>query len=164
MDNSLFFCDIEENDGTARIISLLRSFSSEHAIPVYIISAPLGFEPSFPPRYSEAFAVLVPKHKICFINCNADSNASFDDYCDDFIEDLGYLSEKYDYRSHLGRPRTWRDILTIKLDSSEIDCAESIMRSCFLDDDINQRNADFLISLLMEQYIADVSRMESEKN
>ena len=158
MDNSLFFCDIEENDSTARIISLLQTFSSKNAIPIYIISAPLGFETSSQYHYSEAFAVLVPKHKICFINCNASANATFDDYCDDFIEDLGYLSEKYDYRSHLGRPRTWRDALTKKLVSSEIDCAESIMTSCLIEDEISQRNADFLISLLIGS-INDISRI-----
>lgn len=159
MDNSLFFCDIEETDNTARIISLLRTFSSEHATPVYLINAPLGFETSTQYLYSDAFAVLIPKHKICFINCNAYCHEEFEEYCDDFIEDLGYLSEKYDYRSHLGRPRIWKNALIEKIDSADdIDCAESLLASCALDDEINQRNADFLISLLIGS-INDISRI-----
>lgn len=159
MDNSLFFCGIEETETNARIISLLHDFSSEHATPVYILNAPLGFETTTQYRYSEAFAVLIPKHKICFVNCNTSSFEEFEEYCDDFIEDLGYLSEKYDYRSHLGRPRTWKKALIEKIDTADnVDCAESILSSCALDDEVSQRNADFLISLLIGS-INDISRI-----
>ena len=45
--------------------------------------------------------------KIIFINYGTDDE-TFDFYVSDFVEDLGSISDKYEYRKIVGRPRDWR--------------------------------------------------------
>ncbi|MGW8114020.1 DEAD/DEAH box helicase [Caproicibacterium sp. NSD3] len=160
MDNSLFFCDVQKNDNNAALINTLRLYSEQHSVQIYIIKSPLGTEPSRY-DYDDAVAVLTPKHKICLVNFRATDNDDFKDFCDDFIEDLGYLSDKYDYRAQLGRPRTWRNSLITQLNKPNIESADFVFKSTFLEDTIEQRNADFLISLLIGS-INDISRIGGE--
>ena len=107
MDNGLFFCNVQENELNKELMNYLQEYSNSNATQIYIISAPLGLENKKRYDYKDGFVILRPKYKICFVNFR--NSGEFEDYCDDFLEDLGYLSEKYDYRQALGRPRLWRD-------------------------------------------------------
>ena len=157
MNSSLFFCGVEEGPLNSGIIEMLRLYSERNSAQVYVLHTPLG-NTGKDYEFKDAIVVLVPKHKICFINLNSAAEDQFEDFCDDFIEDLGYLSEKYNYRSHLGRPRTWKDKLTVKQQLSDIENIDNILEHTFLEEEIDQRASDFLISLLIGS-INDIARI-----
>ncbi len=59
---------------------------------LYLITAPLGEKINY--EYEEnVIVVLSPGHKIIFLDLAC--RAEFDEYFDDFISDLGALSNKY---------------------------------------------------------------------
>lgn len=39
----------------------------------------------------------------------------FDDYVEDFIEDIGYIAKKYEFSKLVGRPRQWREDFVVKI-------------------------------------------------
>lgn len=103
MDNSLFFNGLIKNNRNCDVIEQLNLYSESNTIQVYLISTPLGeLEDRY--EYNDAAVLLVPKHKICFINFDNTQEEAFEDFCDDFIDDIGYLSDKYEYRTEIGRP------------------------------------------------------------
>lgn len=159
MDNSLFFCNVEKISQNSKLIELLAIYSRQHSIQIYIINGPLGMDVASLYDFDAAVIVLIPKHKICLINLQPDGDTNaFHGFCEDFIEDLGYLSEKFDYRTQLGRPRAWKNRLITYMDADSIMSAEDILSHCTLNNSIDQRNADFLISLLIGS-INDISRI-----
>lgn len=158
MDNSLFFCNFEKDETNTEIIEKLNTYSDNKSIQMYLIDSPLGQSKQSQYDYKNAFVLLIPKHKICIINQLYENSDDFEDYCDDFIEDLGYLSDKYDYKQKLGRPRIWKDKYIDRKLMSEIDNVDSLVSSCKLSIAEDQRNADFLISLLIGS-INDISRI-----
>ena len=157
MDTSLFFCDLEKTDKNAYLIDQLALYSDENAKQIYFISAPLG-ESKDKYDYNDAAVLLMPKHKICFINFDEVQGDSFDFFCDDFVEDIGYLSEKYEYRGEIGRPRAWRDKLIEKRNNSEIKDIESMLNSLRVTDRNDERCVDYLISLSIGS-INDIGRI-----
>lgn len=163
MDSSLFFCNVKKDTRNGELIELLAACSEQRSIQIYIINAPLGMDVSSLYDFNDAIIVLTPKHKVCLINlqCDKDNEQAFSDFCEDFIEDLGYLSEKFDYRTQLGRPRAWKSELITSMNIDDIASAEDILSHCMLENSINQRKADFLISLLIGS-INDMSRAGGE--
>jgi len=129
----------------------LAKYSEENKKNVYLIHAPLGDE-----RYSYAFnhglVVLSPKHKITFVNLGAESD-EFENYVDDFMEDLSAISIKYKYKDLIGRPRQWKDSLISivnEIDKTALDnnYFNSLFERTKLENNIDQRKVELLISLL----------------
>lgn len=160
MDHSLFFCNVEKNEFNSKLIELLSQFSEKKSIQTYVINAPLGGDTTAQYEFNDAVVILMPKQKICFVNLKEDQDL-FEEFCDDFIEDLGYLSEKFEYRHQLGRPRVWKKSLISYMQISDISCVEDILDQCKLDNPIEQRHAEFLLSLLIGS-INDISRIGGE--
>lgn len=83
----------------------LKQYGDSNNLPVYIINRPLADR-----RYSyditNAFVILIPKHKLVFVNAG-ESEDNFENFILDFVEDAGALSDKYEFKENLGRPRTW---------------------------------------------------------
>lgn len=156
MDNGLFFCNVQENELNKELMNYLQEYSNSNATQIYIISAPLGLENKKRYDYKDGFVILRPKYKICFVNFR--NSGEFEDYCDDFLEDLGYLSEKYDYRQALGRPRLWRDKLSERIQIDEVNTPEEIWHRTKISSLEEQRKSDFLISLLIGS-INDIDRI-----
>lgn len=157
MNHSLFFCSVEINSFNSQVIELLSQFSEKKSVQTYVISAPLGFDASRQYTFNDAIVVLMPKRKICFINLKNDTDA-FSEFCEDFIEDLGYLSEKFEYRIQLGRPRSWKKNLVSCMNISSINSVNDILKQTELNDTTEQRHADFLLSLLIGS-INDIDRI-----
>ena len=159
MSNSMFYCGIDKNDSNCSLVSLLEKYAETSASQIYIIRAPLGTSEEHY-EYKDAAAILIPKHKILLVNFS-DEGEDFENYCDDFIEDLGFLSEKYDYKTQLGRPRTWKAQLINKVNASSFSTIEEVLSWGNLENVVEQRNADFLISLLIGS-INDIARIGGE--
>lgn len=105
MENSRLFIDINEhNEKNKTILSEITEYVEEHTDSiVYIITAPLNRKYTYTYE-SNALVILSPKKKIIFVNLG-DNEEEFEDYVEDFIEDIGNLSDNFEYKAQIGRPR-----------------------------------------------------------
>lgn len=159
MTNSLFYNHINKNEVNRQIIEAVEKFVDKNKNQqVYLLNAPLGEKYSYP--YQEnAIVILSPKHKIIFVDLNANED-EFDLYCDDLIEDLSSLSDKYKYKDHIGRPRDWRKEIIIKVKTIDDFNAEKLFNDSVLSGQL-QRKAELLISLLIGS-INDIEKVGAE--
>lgn len=154
--NSLFYTNIENKDGIEEFFAELEEYATEGINPVYIINRPLEEKVTY--GYEKAIVVLIPKHKIMFINYG-NNEEKFEDFVEDFTEDLGQLSKKYEYMKILGRPREWKDDYISVFHYREI---KNLGLTDFLEKNKlpskeADRKGEFLISLLTGS-INDVDR------
>ena len=106
-DESLFYCDVDINETTERFITPLKEYSIKNTKQVYILKKALGTVKEYNYDLSDIAIILTPKHPITLLNYGS---AKAEDICDfllDFKEDLGYLSDKFNYNKILGRARKW---------------------------------------------------------
>jgi len=110
----------------------------DHA--AYLIHSPLGgnFEDY---EYTESFVWSSPKRGLTFVNCGDDTDA-FKNYVEDFIEDLGALAAKHNYRGVVGRPRDWKSLIR-RISSNDINGDE------WLDLQEDIRSSELLTSLVI---------------
>lgn len=115
METNSFFCSIEENQTNKKILDKIKIFSGSNPnIQLYLINTPLGEGKKYSYDYIEnVIVILSPKHKIIFLDIIDDAQG-FNRYYDDFIEDLGSISDKFNYKEYIGRPKDWKDQLTTK--------------------------------------------------
>ena len=109
--NGLFYTNLENTDEIDCMIKKFENYAEQGINPVYIINRPLE-EKNISYNYEKAVVILIPKHKIIFINYG-NNQEKFEDFREDFLEDLGQLSKKYDYLKILGRPRQWKSSFII---------------------------------------------------
>lgn len=157
MDNSLFFNSLDIDEKNKELIEQLSVYSERYSKQVYLIASPLG-EAGNRYEYKEAAVLLVPKHKLCFINFDDEQDECFDEFCDDFIDDIGYLSDKYEYRTEIGRPRVWKNKLIEKKNSVDIIEIENTLQTLQVKTPKDERIVDYLISLLIGS-INDINRV-----
>ncbi|MDP5886218.1 DEAD/DEAH box helicase [Pseudomonas aeruginosa] len=146
MASSFFFLQAEKNEQNEGLISDIESWCEDTKSQAYIIDRPLG-DSKYSYDYEGAIALLIPKRKIIFIDFSGDEDA-FDDYVDDFIEDLGSISDKYRYKEAIGRPKKWKADLVYRVAFDENFSLEDILSETEIEDAGNQRVAELLISLL----------------
>jgi superfamily I DNA and RNA helicase len=156
MQNSFFFLQADKCDANRELIDALEKWSSDTKTQVYIIDRPLG-DSKYTYQHKSAIVILIPKRKITFIDfsCNEDS---FESFFEDFIEDLGYISDKYRYKEAIGRPRKWREELILQINDGRNLSFEQFYSTSSLDDPAKQRIAELLISLLTGS-INDIERV-----
>lgn len=116
-------------------------------ILAFLIQSPLRGDNKYIYEYKKGMVLLFPGHKFIFINLGNDEEG-FEQYCEDFIEDLGALSDKYNYRDALGRPRAWKDKLIYKKNRPDIESISSLYNSSKFELEEDQRLSELLISLL----------------
>ena len=155
-DDSLFFCNIEKNEKNKDFIEKLEQYSEDNSKQVYIISKALGTTNDYDYDISEIAIVLIPKHKITIINYGDNEQDDLEDFLYDLKEDLGHISDKYEYSKILGRVRKWKDeelFEIINVNDFEIDSFISSEVSAN-----NIRKIDLLISLLIGS-INDINKI-----
>ena len=113
----------------------------------YVLKSALGLDEEY--DYKDGIIVLIPKHFIVVVDLNNYTDKdSFDEFYDEVIEDLGYLSDRYEYKKVLGRPRVWRKLFTEIPISQLIDNFDSKVEEWRLQGQ-DERKVDLLISLLI---------------
>lgn len=149
MENSRLFIDINEhNEKNKTILSEITEYVEEHIDSiVYIITAPLNRKYTYTYE-SNALVILSPKKKIIFVNLG-DNEEEFEDYVEDFIEDIGNLSDNFEYKAQIGRPREWSKKVISKIDSSKIKSIETLFNQNTLIVGREQRIAELIITLLI---------------
>lgn len=148
MASSFFFLQAEKNEKNHVFIDRLEELSDERKLQVYIIDRPLG-DSKYSYAHKSSIVVLIPKHKIMFVDFSTNEDG-FESYCDDFIEDLGSISDKYRYKDHIGRPRAWRNnlIVSCSVQGNEDFNVVELVDDAELTDPHSQRVCELLISLL----------------
>lgn len=158
MLGEFFFSNILENHKNSKFLEDLKKFSEGQLKQVYIIDKPLG-ERKYEYEYKDSVVLLIPEYKILFINFGEECD-EFEDYIEDFIEDLGYISDKYDYKKIIGRPRQWKDNYFEKVNYSQVKHLEitHFLQQYKIGNKEKERNSEFIISLLTGS-INDVERV-----
>ncbi|PEI57459.1 MULTISPECIES: DEAD/DEAH box helicase [Priestia] len=146
MTTTYFFSNIEIEDKNSAFITELEKFAEEHAQQIYLIDSPLG-EKKYTYSFGEGMILLIPDHQIMVINNDGDED-EFLDYFEDFSEDLGHLSDRYEYKKILGRPRKWKKDLLAERDLADWDGdLGEFLDECKLSDPEQKRQIELLISL-----------------
>ena len=145
-DESLFYCDIDINEKTSHFVSALKEISVQEAKQIYILNKPLGTSKEYTYDLPDVAIILMPEHQITILSYGNYDEDELEEFLWDIKEDLGFLSDKYDYKSILGRTRKWpEDLFSIrKIDEFNV--------SVFVNDKIDvsyRRKIELLISLLI---------------
>lgn len=158
MDKNLLYIQVDKNEKNETILEEIRMYSSENTNEqLYVINAPLGDKKYFYPYQANVIVILSPKHKILFLDLN-DNEEGFDEYYDDFIEDLSSISDKYDYKKHIGRPREWKKNNTNQIYNQDIKQVATLLNKNRLNNPELERISELLISLLIGS-INDINKV-----
>ncbi|HEZ2060583.1 TPA: DEAD/DEAH box helicase, partial [Neisseria meningitidis] len=102
--------------------------------------------------------VLIAKKKIAFINFG--DTDSFETFREDFIEDLNAISDKYEYKSKIGRPRDWKTIFkNFSLDELVSNDIQNFVKNIEISSEREQRLSELIISLLTGS-INDIEKID----
>ena len=149
MERNLLYIQVDENHQNKNILEDIRTYSSLNTNEqLYIINAPLGDKKYSYPYQENVIIILSPRHKLIFLDLN-DNDVEFDEYYDDFIEDLSSISDKFNYKNHIGRPREWKKYNTLKVYSKDTKPVVSLLNENRLRNPDLERISELLISLLI---------------
>lgn len=128
---------------------------------VYVLSGPL-IDGKYQYNDESLMIVLSSKKKIAFVTTKkVDDN--FEDLCEDIIEDIGSVSDKYGYKEKIGRPRKWKSKLTTIYSTNDIvDIKEWFGNELAVKDSEDYRTLDLLVSLFIGS-INDVKNITTEE-
>lgn len=147
IDSSMFYMNFEiTSEAQRQCVNEIKNFNWDDINPIYVLRKPI-IDKKTDYEYDEAFAILVSKHKIVFVNFGNNEDA-FKDFQEDFIDDIGYIAKKYDFINLLGRPRNWKEEFVSRIDyQSENFSLKNILKENELSDSEKIRKGDILISL-----------------
>lgn len=149
-DKSLYYKGFDTITEIDDFFDKLREYAevNESGNSVYILNRPLG-DKKYSYEYEKAAVILIPKHKMLFLDYGNNQEA-FDEYVDEFVDDTGHISDKYDYMQVLGRSSKWRKEFVAQMQYSEIQklSLESLLDQIKLPNKESARKGEFLISLL----------------
>ena len=160
MPTSFFFLQIDKNDNNANFLDKLERYSFDNKKQVYIINKPLG-DTKYNYEYQDAFLLLAPNYKLIFVNLGK-NNCDFDSFVEDFIEDLGSISDKYRYKDIIGRPRIWKESLITQVHITDyINNIENLFEENKLSTGEMKKKCELLISLLTGS-INDIDKVKGD--
>jgi len=145
MSNSFFFIQVERSAKNTDFIDGIEEYCTQNKVQSYLINKPLG-DSKYNYEHTQAIVLLMPKHQITFVDFS-DHSKSFDNYVEDFIEDLGSISDKFRYKDAIGRPKSWNELIQRKK-YSDIKSVASLIDEIKISDPKKQRVCELLISLL----------------
>lgn len=148
IENSMFYMNFEvSSDSQKRCVEAIKRIGLEDIMnPIYLLKKPI-IDKKADYDYQDAFVVLMPKHKMIFINFG-DEGELFEEFQDDFIDDIGYIAKKYDFINIVGRPRQWREDFVSEIQYSPEDFSfEDILKENEITGDELIRRGDIIISL-----------------
>lgn len=155
--NALFYTQIDKTDKNELVVNKAEEYVHKTSQQIYIINKPLG-EKNYNYKYEDHVVVLLsPNHKMIFIDLSGNED-SFGEYCEDFIEDLGSISDKFEYKNFIGRPREWQKQLISKYKLDEFFDIEQLLNENIISDKDLKRKCELLISLLLGS-INDVEKI-----
>jgi len=163
MTSSYFFLQAENNTSNSDFSDFIKAvdhYSVSQRKQFYIIDRPLG-DSKYSYSDTNHLILLAPNCKILVINFGSSGN-SFDEFYEDFIEDLAAIADKYRYKGIIGRARYWKDQLIAKYEyaADMLDLDTFISENSVIDSR-EKRNIELLISLLTGS-INDVEKVKED--
>lgn len=138
---------------SAGIKGAIEDYSASRMRQTYVLRKPLSKDDSSY-DYPHAVVLLAAGCKPCVIDLGGDSNG-VEDYVEDLVEDISFLSEKFKYRDKIGRKKHWSSLIEIQ-DHDDLDFDSLIPKSAS-----EGRICDLLISLMVGS-INDIDRVNIE--
>ena len=145
MSSSFFFLQADRNAKNTDFVNRIVQYCTDNKQQSYLINKPLG-DTKYSYQHTQAIVLLMPKHKISFIDFS-DTPASFDSFVDEFIEDLGSISDKFRYKDFIGRPKSWSELIHRQKYDDKLSI-EALVEDLKIQDPKKQRVCELLISLL----------------
>jgi len=160
MSTSFFYLQAEKNDKNAGFINSLELYADKNKRQVYVVDRPLG-DSKYAYTYKEVLVLLIPNHKMFFINTGNDAEL-FEDYVEDFLEDVGSISDKFRYKNVIGRPRSWRKSIIDSVHINEFNGdIEKFLESSVLTGGDVRKKCELIISLLTGS-INDIEKVKGD--
>lgn len=130
MTNSKNYIFVSNSEQCKRFkyVSELEAYAREQNIQIYILSAPL-VDNKYSSSYDNGLIIASPGYKIMFVS--KDNNKEGDDfqnYIDDTLEDIGSISDRYNFKEKIGRPRQWRNNLIVSVNINDFDKSLDLSR------------------------------------
>lgn len=135
---------------TAGLKETLTKYAEDNKKQLYILCRPLSKESSVY-DYQEAFVIFASGMKPCFIDIS-NNPVDFDDFIDEFIDDISHLSKTFEYNNKIGKKKTWVELLEI---TSSVDFDFDKLQ---LTNPRDKRIADLITSLVIGS-INDISKI-----
>lgn len=159
--NSYFFSQDGLCEEASELIDSLKEYSESNYVQIYVLNKPLG-DNKYKYDFNEGIVVLIPKHKVMILNFGDEDE--FEEYVEDFLEDLGSISDKFEYKNIIGRLRKWKEDLVSDYSDfisvyNSFDDLEEFLESNFLENPLDQKKSELLISLVTGS-INDVDKVK----
>lgn len=133
----------------------IEHFAESNKKQTYVLYRPLSKEDSTY-DYDGALVLFSSGSMPCFVDIDIDEE-EFEGYTEDFFDDVSYLSEKFGYRSKIGRKKRWTNLF------SECRYDELDFESLKIEKPSEKRVADLITSLVVGS-INDISNIDLEAN
>lgn len=158
MPTSFFFLQADKNAQNSVLLDKLEQYANETKKQIYVVDKPLG-DSKYSYSYKGAFLLLIPNYSMMFVNIEGDVE-EFEAYVEDFIEDLGSISDKYRYKEVIGRPRSWRSDIIVQMTIEEFgaDVSQALEKNILPTGGLKKK-CELLISLLTGS-INDINKVK----
>jgi len=114
MSNYCFYApDAQNLVEKVKLKQFIDEFANTNQKQTYVIRKPLAKDDA-PYENDEAIVIFSAGMQPCFIGLNNNQEA-LEDYADDFLEDLSFLSEKFKYREKIGRRKNWQHLFNYRI-------------------------------------------------
>lgn len=159
--NDYFFSTLEETDRNRTFLKEVSNYANKHKQQFYVLSAPLT-DSKYKYSYTDGCILLSSKYKITFFTFKDVEDEDFQDYVDDVLDDVSSISDHYEYKAALGRPRVWRKNLIAELSYDEGMSIRQMLEDIKVEDSRTVRMLDMVISLFIGS-INDVATIEVDE-
>lgn len=161
MNSSYFYSNVIQSAKNKSFLEEVQRIAESIKQQVYVLSSPL-IDGKYQYDDDSLMIVLSSKRKVAFVTTHQMSD-DFKDLCEDIIEDIGSISDKYGYKEKIGRPRIWRDKLTCIYSITDIkDIHTWFCNEISINDSNDFRTLDLLVSLFIGS-INDVKNITIEE-
>lgn len=159
--NDYFFSTVDVNSRNQKFLKDVSDYANKHKQQFYVLSAPLT-DNKYKYSYADGCIVLSSKYKVAFFTFKDADDDDFQDYVDDVLDDVSSISDHYEYKAALGRPRVWRKNLIVELSYDESMNIKQVLEDIRVVDSRTVRMLDMVISLFIGS-INDVATIEIEE-
>lgn len=146
IDNSMLYINFENgSEFQNSFVDSVREIEFDDMNPIYLLKKPI-IDKKVDYEYQDAIVLLMPKHKLLFINFGDDKEA-FTEFTEDFIDDIGYIAKKYGFIDIIGRPRQWKEEYVQTIEYCSNQSVEELLSENEICGIEQIRRGDILISL-----------------
>ncbi|EFF0782079.1 AAA family ATPase [Escherichia albertii] len=137
-----------KNDTNADFLNSVEEYANTHQMQIYAIMNPLG-ENKYKYNRDDVLIILSPGYQLAFVAFSDDVDG-IKNFIEDFIEDLGSLSDKYNYKDTIGRPRAWKDKLVTECSYADFSFGnlDKFFDEIKITDGVLAKKSELIISLL----------------